>query len=170
MALRDVAGNAARMSAGFWNEVARAISPPPPRPTTRSDRPPSRDPRSRSDASDAPHPTSEQAAAEPEGVLVPAETWTRVLEQLGHLHEAGRELAEARERAARAETQVEFLRQQLADAKAAARPARQRASAPPRAPATRSVAPARTKPSRLAVSRARVASARNRVSTWIRVD
>jgi len=34
--------------------------------------------------------------------------------QLGNLHEAGQQLAEARERAAKAETEVTFLRERLA--------------------------------------------------------
>lgn len=42
-----------------------------------------------------------------------------MLDQLGNLHEAGRELAEARERAARAETEAAFLRERLADLRAA---------------------------------------------------
>jgi hypothetical protein len=35
--------------------------------------------------------------------------------QLGNLHKAGQELAEARERAARAETEATFLRERLAE-------------------------------------------------------
>ncbi len=47
--------------------------------------------------------------AYPEGtMLVPVDAWNRVLEQLGNLHEAGQALAEARERAGRAETAAEF--------------------------------------------------------------
>lgn len=55
-------------------------------------------------------------------MLVPLDTWTRILEQIGNVHEAGQQLAEARERAARAETENEFLRAQLADLKAKKRP------------------------------------------------
>lgn len=50
-----------------------------------------------------------------DAVIIPLDAWTRVLNQLGNLHEAGHELAEARERAARAETQVEFLRERLSE-------------------------------------------------------
>jgi hypothetical protein len=52
---------------------------------------------------------------EPEAVLVPLDAWQRLMAQLGNLHQAGQDLADARERAARAETQVEFLRERLAE-------------------------------------------------------
>lgn len=51
----------------------------------------------------------------PDGVLVPIDQWNRVLTQLGNLHEAGQELASARERAAKAETTAEFLRERLGE-------------------------------------------------------
>jgi DNA-binding transcriptional MerR regulator len=55
----------------------------------------------------------------PEGsMLVPLDAWNRMLNQLGNLHEAGQQLAEARERAARAETEAHFLRERLADLRA----------------------------------------------------
>lgn len=44
----------------------------------------------------------------PGTMLVPVEAWNRILDQLGNLHEAGQSLAEARERAARAEAVAEF--------------------------------------------------------------
>ena len=47
--------------------------------------------------------------------MVPLDAWNRMLNQLGNLHEAGRDLAEARERAARAETEAAFLRERLSD-------------------------------------------------------
>ena len=50
----------------------------------------------------------------PEGsILVPIDAWDRLLGQLGNLHEAGQQLADARERAAKAETEAEFLRERL---------------------------------------------------------
>jgi hypothetical protein len=50
----------------------------------------------------------------PEGsMLVPLDAWNRMLNQLGNLHEAGQQLAEARERAAKAETEAAFLRERL---------------------------------------------------------
>ena len=56
-------------------------------------------------------PTMETAG----GIMVPVDAWNRVMDQLGHLHSAGRELAEARERAGRAEARAEFLEQRLAE-------------------------------------------------------
>lgn len=58
------------------------------------------------------------AGLEPGAMLVPAAAWQGVLEQLGHLHQAGQELAEARERAAKAETEAAFLRERLAEMRA----------------------------------------------------
>lgn len=52
------------------------------------------------------------------GVLVPLDQWTRVLNQLGNLHEAGQQVADARERAARAETETAFLRERLKEMRA----------------------------------------------------
>lgn len=61
-----------------------------------------------------PDPTPEQAA--PEGtMIVPLDAWNRMLNQLGNLHEAGQQLAEARERAAKAETESQFLKERLSD-------------------------------------------------------
>ncbi len=140
MALRDLVGSTARMNAGFWREVARAVSPePPPLP------PPVAAP-------------ADEAASVPEGgMLVPIDTWTRVLDQLANLHQAGQELAEARERAARAETEAAFLREQLATLRTTRRapPRRRTASAPAR--------PAATTPGG---ARAAVARVRSRVNTW----
>ena len=48
-------------------------------------------------------------------MIVPIEAWDRMLMQLGNLHEAGQQLADARERAARAETEAVFLRERLAE-------------------------------------------------------
>jgi hypothetical protein len=61
----------------------------------------------------------EQAAPPPGTMLVPIEAWDKMLHQLGNLHEAGQQLAEARERAARAETEATFLRERLAEMRAA---------------------------------------------------
>lgn len=51
-------------------------------------------------------------------MLVPIDAWDKMLLQLGNLHQAGQQLAEARERAARAETEAAFLRERLAELKA----------------------------------------------------
>lgn len=48
-------------------------------------------------------------------MLVPRDAWDRLMDQLGNLHEAGLQLAEARERAAKAETEASFLRERLAE-------------------------------------------------------
>ena len=54
--------------------------------------------------------------SQPEGtMLVPIDAWNKMLSQLGNLHEAGQQLAEARERAAKAETESRFLRERLAE-------------------------------------------------------
>jgi len=61
--------------------------------------------------------TSESAPAEAT-MIVPIDAWNKMLSQLGNLHEAGQQLAEARERAAKAETEATFLRQRLAEMRA----------------------------------------------------
>ena len=53
--------------------------------------------------------------AEPGTMIVPVDAWNKMLNQLGNLHEAGQQLAEARERAAKAETEASFLRERLAE-------------------------------------------------------
>lgn len=168
MVLRNVVSGAAKMSAGFWNEVARLADPPP----RRTHQPHADAPESvvLEREEPVPEPAPAPAPEVTDGVLVPLDTWTKVMDQLGHLHQAGQDLAEARERAARAETQVEFLKQQLADEKArrtrppAPKRVAEPVAAPPPAP---TVAPAIDLRS---ASRARVASARNRVSGWLRTD
>lgn len=63
-----------------------------------------------------PDNTEPEEAAVPEGsMIVPLDAWNRMLNQLGNLHEAGQQLAEARERAAKAETEARFLKERLAD-------------------------------------------------------
>ena len=59
--------------------------------------------------------TGEESEPEiPDGtMLVPLDAWNKMLNQLGNLHEAGQQLAEARERAAKAETEATFLRERL---------------------------------------------------------
>ena len=50
-----------------------------------------------------------------DAVLVPVDEWSRILRQLGNLHDAGQQLADARERAAKAETESTFLKERLRD-------------------------------------------------------
>lgn len=57
--------------------------------------------------------TAEEPPTPPDTMIVPIDAWNKMLMQLGNLHEAGQQLAEARERAAKAETEAEFLRAQL---------------------------------------------------------
>jgi hypothetical protein len=63
-----------------------------------------------------------------DAVLVPLDQWTKVMNQLGNLHEAGQQIAEARERAARAETEVVFLRERLKEMRAEIEVERRRGS------------------------------------------
>jgi hypothetical protein len=63
-------------------------------------------------AADRPGTTSSSPL--PDDMLpVPRDEWARIVAAVGHLHEAGNALAEARERAGRAETTVEFLRERV---------------------------------------------------------
>ena len=71
---------------------------------------------------------AEQATPPPGTMLVPIDAWDKMLHQLGNLHEAGQQLAEARERAARAETEAAFLRERLAEMRAT--PSQEPADAP----------------------------------------
>ncbi len=61
---------------------------------------------------------SSETTPPPGTMVVPIEAWDKMLIQLGNLHEAGQQLAEARERAARAETEASFLRERLAELRA----------------------------------------------------
>jgi hypothetical protein len=54
-------------------------------------------------------------APEAGAMLVPRAAWDKLMDQLGNLHESGQQLAEARERAARYETEVRFLRERLSE-------------------------------------------------------
>ena len=66
-----------------------------------------------------PAPTRPVVEEPPPGtMIVPLAAWDKILVQLGNLHEAGQQLAEAKERAARAETEARFLRERLADLRA----------------------------------------------------
>jgi len=55
-------------------------------------------------------------------MIVPVDAWNKMLNQLGNLHEAGQQLAEARERAAKAETEAKFLRERLGELREAQEP------------------------------------------------
>ena len=70
----------------------------------------------------------ENVTPPPGTMLVPIDAWDKMLHQLGNLHEAGQQLAEARERAGRAETEAAFLRERLAEMRVA--PTHEPATAP----------------------------------------
>ena len=53
---------------------------------------------------------------ESDSLLVPLDAWNTVLNQLGNLHESSQLMAEARERAAKAEAEADFLREKLLSA------------------------------------------------------
>ena len=54
--------------------------------------------------------TTSNMDTDEENMMVPISAWKKVLDQLGNLHEADKLMAEARERAAKAEAESEFLR------------------------------------------------------------
>jgi hypothetical protein len=64
-------------------------------------------------------------------MLVPRDAWNKLMDQLGNLHQAGQQLAEARERAARAETEASFLRERLAELRTERDGLRNRLGEPP---------------------------------------
>lgn len=64
-------------------------------------------------------------------MLVPRDAWDRLMDQLGNLHDAGIQLAEARERAARYETEATFLRERLAELRGEREELKQKLDAPP---------------------------------------
>jgi hypothetical protein len=76
-----------------------------------------------------------------------------MLNQLGNLHEAGQKLAAARERAARAETEAQFLRERLAELRETVNTAAP--SPPPEPPPTETPPPKTEKVWQFLVRRAR---------------
>ncbi|MEE8405617.1 MAG: hypothetical protein V3S32_00540 [Acidimicrobiia bacterium] len=77
----------------------------------------------------------EEETAEPEipesTMLVPLDAWNKMLMQLGNLHEAGQQLAEARERTAKAETETVFLRERISEMRGELAEAKTFATRPP---------------------------------------
>jgi hypothetical protein len=92
----------------------RTIAPVPEPPSVVEAPPPAAAP-----APDLPKAGAVPAAPPPEpppgAVIVPIDAWDKMLLQLGNLHQAGQQLAEARERAGKAETEARFLRERLAE-------------------------------------------------------
>lgn len=72
-------------------------------------------PRQESKARSTPQRIATGPTGDGTAMLVPRDAWDRLMDQLGNLHEAGLALAEARERAAKAETESGFLRERLAE-------------------------------------------------------
>lgn len=75
-------------------------------------------------AEPSPEPSSNPTQVPEGSMLVPLDAWNKMLNQLGNLHEAGQQLAEARERAAKAETEARFLKERLTELRAELEPAR----------------------------------------------
>ncbi len=74
-------------------------------------------------------PASTDSVQTPPGtMIVPIDAWNKMLNQLGNLHEAGQQLAAARERAVKAETEADFLRERLSELR------REQPSEPPPTP------------------------------------
>lgn len=145
-----MAGEMARNTAGLWKAVADVVDPKPPKPPTTP-------------AVDHAEATAEATIDVDAGqMLVPIDAWTRILEQVGHVHEAGQQVAEARERAARAETENEFLKEQLRELKAQVRAPRR-----PAAPARETVALADEITEVEGSRRERIRRARETASRWI---
>ena len=71
------------------------------------------------------------SAAPPGTMIVPVDAWNKMLNQLGNLHEAGQQLATAKERAAKAETEAKFLRERLAELRQTDEPMPEPAPPPP---------------------------------------
>jgi hypothetical protein len=101
--------------------LGRPVAPvPDPEPSPAAPPPqPAPPPVARPEPAPAPAPDLAPAADQPEPppgtMIVPVAAWDKMLLQLGNLHQAGQQLAEARERAGRAETEARFLRERLAE-------------------------------------------------------
>jgi hypothetical protein len=150
MGLREVAGEMARNTSGLWRGVADALDPdgrPTRTPTAAPEvvTPPATGEQPTIDLVTEPSVVVEPAhsgTGDGASAVVPLDTWTRILEQVGNVHEAGQQLAEARERAARAEVENRFLKEQLADLKSQRRPTRRTAKPAVPAPAAPNAGPA----------------------------
>ena len=85
------------------HDLGRSVASPPPAPGSPDT--PASPPRHHAEPAPAPAGT----------MIVPIDAWNKMLNQLGNLHEAGQQLATAKERAAKAETEAKFLRERLAE-------------------------------------------------------
>jgi len=60
---------------------------------------------------------NEEVVESGEDLIIPISAWEAILNQLGNIHEASQNMAEARERAAKAEAENEFLREKILNLK-----------------------------------------------------
>lgn len=172
MGLRTLAGDMARNTSGLWRGIADAVDPDG-RPSDRVDHIDLTDSASAAPPADMapadPTPLNTEAFQEQGGqMIVPLDTWTRILEQVGNVHEAGQQLADARERAARAETENHFLHEQLTELKSQRRPARRTTPRPAKPSARADASSASTvAPAAPTLPETVLTRARRRASTWL---
>ena len=60
---------------------------------------------------------NEEVVKGSENFIIPISAWEAVVKQLGNIHEASQNMAEARERAAKAEAENNFLREKIINLK-----------------------------------------------------
>jgi hypothetical protein len=114
------------------DELGREVKPEPPAPVRPTPPPiPSTDPEPVPEIPKTGDETDPEPVI-PEGtMLVPLDAWNKMLMQLGNLHEAGQQLAEARERAAKSETETVFLRERISEMRGELAEAKTSATRPP---------------------------------------
>lgn len=113
VASREVDASVPEAEASDEDKIQAQSTKPVEEAPTRDEQPATSHPESQTNASQQLAPEVPEV---PEGtMLVPLDAWNKMLNQLGNLHEAGQQLADARERAAKAETEVVFLRERLAE-------------------------------------------------------
>ena len=62
-------------------------------------------------------PVDEEVLSSSENMIIPLTAWEAIVNQLGNIHEASQNMAEARERAAKAEAENNFLREKIVNLK-----------------------------------------------------
>ena len=61
--------------------------------------------------------SDEEVLSSSDNMIIPITAWEAVVNQLGNIHEASQHMAEARERAAKAEAENNFLREKIVNLK-----------------------------------------------------
>ncbi len=61
--------------------------------------------------------TDEEVLSSSDNMIIPITAWEAIVNQLGNIHEASQHMAEARERAAKAEAENNFLREKIVNLK-----------------------------------------------------